>query len=77
MANFSVRNAWLSDVLDCINELPNLTFTLNDMYLYERRLQETHPENYNVKAKIRQQLQFLRDDNKLIFLGNGVYQKII
>ncbi len=32
-----------------------------------------HSENKNIKPKIRQQLQFLRDKGYLEFLGNGVY----
>ena len=35
-------------------------------------LQAKHPENHNVKAKVRQQLQFLRDKGVVRFLfGEG------
>jgi type II restriction enzyme len=35
-------------------------------------LQAKHPENHNVKAKVRQQLQFLRDKGVIEFLA-GLY----
>ncbi len=41
--------------------LPLGPFRTNDMYRYEEEFQRIYPENKNVKAKIRQQLQFLRD----------------
>ncbi|HDT15115.1 MAG TPA: hypothetical protein ENN55_02790 [Firmicutes bacterium] len=34
---------------------------------------EIHPENRNIKPKIRQQLQFLRDKGYLYFEGKGRY----
>ena len=34
-----------------------------------------HPNNNNIRAKIRQQLQQLRDRGIISFLGNGRYQK--
>jgi len=38
-------------------------------------LQAKHPQNQNVKPKIRQQLQILRDRGFIEFLGNGYYRK--
>lgn len=35
-----------------------------------------HFENSNVKGKIRQQLQFLRDKGYIMFLGDVIYRKI-
>jgi type II restriction enzyme len=35
-----------------------------------------HPENNNIKPKIRQQLQFLRDKWYLGFLEKGMYRVI-
>jgi type II restriction enzyme len=37
-------------------------------------LKANHPSNNNVKAKIRQQLQFLRDKEVLDFVGRGQYR---
>jgi len=36
---------------------------------------ETYPNNRNVAAKLRQQLQRLRDMGLIEFLGNGVYRR--
>ena len=33
-----------------------------------------HPANHNVKAKVRQQLQFLRDKGVIEFMGRGQYR---
>lgn len=67
---------WLFDVLGCVNIINDAIFTLSQVYEFERDLSNKHPENYNVKAKIRQQLQLLRDKGFLEFLGNGVYKKL-
>ncbi|WP_369426147.1 hypothetical protein [Oceanotoga teriensis] len=37
-------------------------------------LAKKHLNNKNIKAKIRQQLQILRDNNILKFLGDGNYE---
>jgi HKD family nuclease len=49
---------WLNLVYD---RLPLGTFRTSDMYQYVEEFQKIYPENKNIKAKIRQQLQFLRD----------------
>lgn len=67
---------WLMDVLNCINRISAQQFTLRDVYCFEKELQLKHPENHNVKPKIRQQLQFLRDKGFVQFLGNGQYVKL-
>lgn len=68
---------WLMDILNCMNVLPNPVFCLNDMYAFEKMLRQKHPQNNNVKPKIRQQLQLLRDKGFVEFLGNGKYRKIL
>lgn len=67
---------WLLDILYCINNIDSIEFTLQDVYNYAEILQSKHPANNNVKAKIRQQLQLLRDKGFIIFLGQGHYKKI-
>lgn len=67
---------WLFDVLNCVNAIQSTYFTLEDMYKFERQLSIRHPENNNVKAKIRQQLQLLRDKGFIKFSGGGSYVKI-
>jgi type II restriction enzyme len=65
---------WLIETLKCVETLGRSEFKLEDVYGFERRLSELYPENRNVRAKIRQQLQVLRDNGYLQFLGRGVYR---
>ncbi len=44
------------------------------MYRFEDRLSALYPGNNNVRPKIRQQLQVLRDRGWLEFLGRGRYR---
>lgn len=66
---------WLYDVLNCIEQLDS-TFTLKQMYAFVGVLKQKHPLNNNIEAKIRQQLQFLRDKGFIEFLSCGSYKKI-
>ena len=68
---------WLMDILNCTNRIPAQVFTLEDMYQFENMLQMKHPQNNNIKPKIRQQLQYLRDRGFIEFLGNGYYRKVL
>lgn len=66
---------WLIDVLRCV-ELLDTTFTLKQMYNFVEELKIKHPANNNIEAKIRQQLQFLRDYGFIDFSSRGIYKKI-
>ena len=68
------QKTWLLDIMDCIEMLGEREFTLAQIYAYEDYLQARHPQNAHVRDKIRQQLQVLRDQGYLKFLGSGVYQ---
>lgn len=65
---------WILDIMNCIDFLNKKEFTLQDMYSFKNNLAAIHPENRNIKPKIRQQLQFLRNKGYLEFLGDGVYK---
>ena len=65
---------WLLDVLLCVEKIKKNDFSLDDVYAYEGYLQAKHLSNNNVKAKIRQQLQFLRDKGILDFVSRGQYR---
>ena len=67
---------WIADVLACVREIRRIEFTLDDVYAFEGRLGELHKDNRNVRPKIRQQLQVLRDRGVLEFLGRGRYRVI-
>ncbi len=68
------ERGWTLDVLTCVRSLKKQNFNLNDVYMFESSLSEKHPDNNNVRPKIRQQLQVLRDLNFLEFMGNGIYR---
>lgn len=68
------QRGWTLDVLHAARRLGKLRFSLNEMYDVENSLAELHPNNKNVRAKIRQQLQVLRDLNLLRFRGSGEYE---
>jgi type II restriction enzyme len=65
---------WILDIMNCIDMLDKEEFSLQDIYAFEYDLSIIHPENKNVKPKIRQQLQFLRDKGYLEFIGSGLYR---
>lgn len=73
--NINARG-WLLDVLNCVNDIKSNDFTLNDVYTYVDILHQKHQDNNNVEAKIRQQLQFLRDKGFIEFMGRGHYRKL-
>lgn len=68
---------WLLDILSCINSISNIEFSLQEMYSFTNELQLKHIDNHNVEAKIRQQLQVLRDRGVIEFLGKGHYRKVL
>jgi len=65
---------WILDIMNCIESLNKNEFSLQEIYKFENDLKIIHPENNNIKAKIRQQLQFLRDKNYLKFLEKWKYR---
>ena len=67
---------WILDVMRCIDMIESTEFSLQDAYNFEVELAKLHPDNHNVKPKIRQQLQILRDKKLIEFVGNGRYRKI-
>ena len=68
---------WLIDTLRCIENISKNEFSLNDVYQYEHLLHTKYPDNQHIQAKIRQQLQLLRDKGYIEFLGNGNYKKLV
>lgn len=71
------KRSWLFDVLNCVNSMPDDLFSLNDIYSFENFLKSRHPNNNNIRDKIRQQLQFLRDNGMVKFIDNqGHYMRI-
>lgn len=65
---------WTIDVLNAIRHLGKTRFSLPELYALESELQAIHPNNRNVRPKIRQQLQVLRDLKLLKFTSPGSYE---
>jgi type II restriction enzyme len=67
---------WAVDVLRVARKITEKEFTLTQMYNFEFELTKLHPHNRNIRAKIRQQLQVLRDLRLIEFVGRGRYRFI-
>jgi len=70
------NRGWIYDILICINRLGKEQFTLSELYGFEELLSHKHPTNFNIKPKIRQQLQILRDKGLLRFERPGEYRRL-
>ncbi len=68
---------WILDTLNCIESIKKNEFTLDEVYKFEESLKPKYPDNNFIKAKLRQQLQVLRDKNIIEFMGRGKYRKVI
>jgi type II restriction enzyme len=64
----------LIEVMRCIERIGRAAFTLDDVYAFEAHLSGLYPGNRNIRPKIRQQLQVLRDRGWLMFDGRGRYR---
>ena len=65
---------WTLDVLRITHRIGTAEFTLDQVYKHELELMTLHPDNRNVRPKIRQQLQILRDMGIIEFMGKGSYR---
>ena len=71
------ERGWLFEILKCVNLVPTQEFTIDDIYRFEKILSLRHPNNHNVKPKIRQLLQYLRDKGFIEFTQKGKYKKLL
>lgn len=65
---------WLVEVMKCVESIGKAEFDLDEVYGFESRLSELYPDNRNVRPKIRQKLQELRDHGFLDFVERGRYR---
>ena len=70
------RKGWLLAIMKCIDQLPK-EFTLSQIYEFENKLSIQFPQNNHIKDKIRQQLQILRDQNMIKFIGRDLCKKAL
>ena len=67
------ERGWAIDMLRVVHSLGKKEFALSEVYEYEEELAKSHPKNNYIQAKIRQQLQILRDRGILKFKERGKY----
>lgn len=67
------ERGWIAVTLGIVDSIGSRFFSLHDVYAYEARASRLFPNNKNVKAKLRQQLQLLRDMGLIEFRGHGSY----
>jgi type II restriction enzyme len=70
----SAGRGWAASVLRLLHSLGKPRFTIEDAYSLEGELSSLYPDNRNVRPKIRQQLQVLRDADILVFESRGHYR---
>lgn len=77
MINKDEDLTWKNETYKILESINKQIFTLNDVYLFELELQKKFPDNLHIKAKLRQQLQLLRDDGIIEFVDNrGTFRKV-
>lgn len=74
LRNEGIERGWLIEVMKCVELIGKNEFQIEDVYAFEGRLSQIYPDNRNVKPKIRQQLQVLRDQGYLDFVSRGYYR---
>ena len=68
---------WTTLTLKEIRRLGRAEFSLGALYALEAEFAGRYPNNHNIRAKIRQQLQVLRDLGFLEFKGLGEYRLLV
>ncbi len=71
------RRSWTTLTLSVLRALHRPEFSLAEVYDRERFFSSVYPNNQNVRAKVRQQLQVLRDLGYLKFCGAGTYRLLL
>ena len=67
------KQAVMNEVVDLVNRTGRADFTSGDLGPMHRRLARLFPRNHHVPDKVRQILQYLRDDGLVTFLEPGHY----
>lgn len=69
---------WLLAVMTAVEAVGKAEFDIDEVYAHEATLSALYPDNNNVRPKIRQQLQVLRDRGWLEFTERrGTYRRAI
>lgn len=70
----ATARGWAAITLACIDRIGRPVFTIADVYGQECFAERAYPGNRHVRAKLRQQLQVLRDLGALAFEERGHYR---
>jgi len=70
------QRGWTTLTLSVIRALAKPAFRLSELYEREKSFAQLYPDNRHIRAKIRQQLQVLRNLGVLRFEGSGLYRLI-
>jgi type II restriction enzyme len=68
---------WTTLTLRALQNLKLTSFSIEEVYAQESIFAAAYPDNNNIRAKIRQQLQVLRDLGYVEFCGRGNYRLLI
>lgn len=78
-SNLKNKN-WKLEILSIVDSIPETIFSANDLYEFIPMLEQKHPNNHHIDARIRETLQHLRDEGYIKFLDTegfkGLYQKL-
>jgi len=72
-ANVTWKQAVIDQVLAIVNQTGSMAFRTNDLYAYRPVFAALFPRNHHIDDKIRQTLQYLRDDGLVVFHDRGRY----
>ena len=72
----AATRGWLVEVMKCVEAIGKPDFGIDEVYAFTSALSSKYPNNLNVKPKIRQQLQVLRNNGYLEFTSRGRYRLI-
>ncbi|WNM20353.1 phospholipase D-like domain-containing protein [Flavobacterium capsici] len=67
---------WRKEVFLCIDIIPRINFTLEEINAFEPHLKRIYPDSYYITDKIMEQLLYLRDIGLVEFLGNDNFRKL-
>lgn len=78
LANLTAaQRGWTTLTLSVIRKLDRSRFSLSDLYSRKMEFSAAYPGNQHIHAKIRQQLQNLRNLGVLRFEGRGEYRLLV
>jgi phosphatidylserine/phosphatidylglycerophosphate/cardiolipin synthase-like enzyme len=69
-------SGWKKEIFNILDNNFDEIFELKDLYIFEKTLFKKFPKNNEIKPKIRQILQQLRDLGLIEFIDSGFYRRL-